>query len=671
MSLVVEKLSLRNFERYRKAEINFSTGLNLIRGRNSTGKTTILNALTFAFFGEIPDADPKLLVSRLPGSGGMTLYIKFRSPRTGQIVEVERRGGLDKNGNYRTESRVLRVDGRNVSINTEEELKYRISELLGMTLRKFTDLVYIRQGVLNNILKPDRDHMDSILGITLLKEIYMQFDDVRRELEKFDGRDVSTELRILEEHMPKNQSYLKDVEADISRLEKEINEKEEALKKAESPELNELLKDALRKENVEEMLKATYSQIQMLLKQVGALSPEELETRIKLCEEKIEELRKESRIFEEEAKHYGEKWSNARAQIRNLMEQLETREELAEKGFSKCPTCGQDLNPSILRKMVEEDRTKLRGLEDVESELKKIKEEKDSELKSILEELKKVENDYSMIRRIRSSLEEALGNRTRLLNEISGLVEKIDEKLSALNILLSPEDPDLRLKLTQYLPIQPEERERIRSEVKEKRRTLEDKLRTRNRLLRDIENDTRLMSELKKRIEKASLARMLAQSLEKAIEDRRRELLRRIGYKALDYYRAMTDQHVYDDIKIDPENYSVWVHPSGLTEFIPANRVGGGHQSIISLAVRLAILHSLGLGSLLILDEPTYGVDSQNLPQVASYIGKASKYLSQMILVTHHEICEEEASNIIETTFQEDGSSKAEIRMRQSCFNNI
>ncbi|MBO3840723.1 MAG: AAA family ATPase [Candidatus Brockarchaeota archaeon] len=125
----------------------------------------------------------------------------------------------------------------------------------------------------------------------------------------------------------------------------------------------------------------------------------------------------------------------------------------------------------------------------------------------------------------------------------------------------------------------------------------------------------------------------------------------------------MTDQHVYDAIRIDPEDYSVWVHPKGLTEPIPANRVGGGHQTIISLALRLALLDSLNLRSLLILDEPTYGVDSQNLPQVANYIGEVSKHLSQIILVTHHNICEEEASNIIEVSVQEDGSSKAEIKM--------
>jgi len=156
MNGLIETLRLRNLERYRSVQLDFSAGLNLIKGRNSTGKTTLLNALTFALFGEVPEARPKLLVSKLPGSGKMSVYVRFRSPVSGQIVEVERRGGLDRNGDYRTGERLLRIDGKNVSLESEEDLRSRITELLGMSLRKFINLVYIRQGGLTEILEPQR-----------------------------------------------------------------------------------------------------------------------------------------------------------------------------------------------------------------------------------------------------------------------------------------------------------------------------------------------------------------------------------------------------------------------------------------------------------------------------------------------------------------------------------
>jgi DNA repair exonuclease SbcCD ATPase subunit len=102
----------------------------------------------------------------------------------------------------------------------------------------------------------------------------------------------------------------------------------------------------------------------------------------------------------------------------------------------------------------------------------------------------------------------------------------------------------------------------------------------------------------------------------------------------LSYYEKMTDQRDYDSIKIDPETYTVLVHPRNLTEHIPATRDGGDHQTLLALALRLALLEELGFRNLLILDEPTYGVDSENLPQLAGCIEDISKNLAQTILVT-------------------------------------
>lgn len=663
MSAVIEKLILKNFERYKRVEIDFSAGLNLIKGRNSTGKTTILNALTFALFGEAPEVKNKLLVSRLPGSSEMVVYVKFRSPRNGQVVEIERRGSLDKNGDYRTENRTLKINGKIMPVDSEESLKEKVTELLGMSLRKFLNLVYVRQGGLNEILSPNRDQMDSILGITLLREIREQFEEARRELERFEGRDVVTELRILEEQIPKYDSDLSFINKDIENLEKEVKELDEVVRKAESVELSELLANVRSRDLIEQELNRNNSRIQVLLEQSEVSSVEELGEKMRLYKDRLESLSNEKNKLEEVIKYYEDKWSVTRAQIENIKNQIREREGLAEKGLSKCPKCGQEINPSILRKIIDEDRVLLDRLEEEEKVLREAVDSSRMRLKQLLDELKQVESRYLNYNSTMDKIRENQKALEELLNKKSNVLKAISEKLDGLNLPFKPEDPDLMVKIAQLLPIQPEELARKKKELEDRKKTLEDKKRRRDKLLEEFEKAKKLRDRLRERFEKANLVRMLVQSIEKAIEDRRRELLKRIEFKALEYYKTMTDQHVYDAIRIDPEDYSVWVHPKGLTEPIPANRVGGGHQTIISLALRLALLDSLNLRSLLILDEPTYGVDSQNLPQVANYIGEVSKHLSQIILVTHHNICEEEASNIIEVSVQEDGSSKAEIKM--------
>jgi len=662
MNGLIETLRLRNLERYRSVQLDFSAGLNLIKGRNSTGKTTLLNALTFALFGEVPEARPKLLVSKLPGSGEMSVYVRFRSPVSGQIVEVERRGGLDRNGDYRTGERLLRIDGKNVSLESEEDLRSRITELLGMSLRKFINLVYIRQGGLTEILEPQREHMDSVLGITLLRELREQLDGARRELERFNGKDVATELQNIEERVPELDSSLRQMDEDIGQLNREVQDLENLLKKAESTELTELLKYIKKREEIEEGLKKISSRSQELLEHAGVSSIEELEEKTSLNGKELETLKAARNSLKKELDASMEKWLSVKSRVENLARQVRERESLAGSGASKCPTCGQDLQPAVIQRILEEDRGSLARASLEEAEARRVYEMKNVELQKLVEKINTAEGEYSRMRALRSRLKEYLDSAEALVKIRSETLAMIKEKLTVLELPFTHEDPELKLKLAQQLPLQPEELARRRSELAEKKKILEKKKSIRADTSKKLEDYRRLLKELKRRVEKAGLAHRLSQLFDQAVETRRRELIKRIEFRALGYYRAMTDQHVYDAIIINPEDYSVSVHPKGLTDPIPASRVGGGHQTILALAIRLALLDALNLNSLLILDEPTYGVDSENLPQVASYIGEASKQLSQMILVTHYNICEEEASNIIEVTVQEDGSSKAEIK---------
>jgi hypothetical protein len=48
---MIVKIVLRNFQGHRETEVQFNPGINIIRGRNEIGKTTINEAISFGFFG--------------------------------------------------------------------------------------------------------------------------------------------------------------------------------------------------------------------------------------------------------------------------------------------------------------------------------------------------------------------------------------------------------------------------------------------------------------------------------------------------------------------------------------------------------------------------------------------------------------------------------------------
>jgi ABC-type molybdenum transport system ATPase subunit/photorepair protein PhrA len=55
----------------------------------------------------------------------------------------------------------------------------------------------------------------------------------------------------------------------------------------------------------------------------------------------------------------------------------------------------------------------------------------------------------------------------------------------------------------------------------------------------------------------------------------------------------------------------------------------------------------MGFPYMLILDEPTDAVDSENVPQLLEYIARSGREIGQVLLVTHHGHGEEEGVNLI------------------------
>jgi exonuclease SbcC len=664
LSAVIEELKLENFGGYKQAELRFFSGLNLIRGRNSTGKTSILDALVFTFFGEAFEIRPRLLISKLPDSKEMTTYVKFRSPRTGDTVEITRKGKLDNKGSYRTTERLLLINGKEIDVEGDEDLRSRTTELMGVGLRKFLNLVYVRQGKLTAILEPPREQMDAIIGITLLRELREQLDEVRKSLERYEGRDVSTEVQNLKERIiPQLASSLALQEGDIKSLELEARELQDLVRKGASPELAALLGQIREKENADERIRELEAKNQELLGSAKASSPDQLESKIRNCREELNESQAMKGSLVREAEESLEVWSVAKGKADSLESEIREHEALLKQKVSRCPKCGQDLNREVLRKILRESASQLQDLRADEKKTRKSFDEKKSELEKLNKRIVTQENRIQNLAAIVETLQKYSDSIDELRTTKFSLRSKIQDALDRLDLLLQEDDSELKVKVAQQLPIQPEELVARRKELDVKLKALDEKKRLIRKVADELTTSQALLVQLERRINSAELARRLSEAFDRGVEVRRREFLKRIEFKALDYYKTMTDQHVYTMIIVDPKEYTVWVQPKGLTEPVPASRVGGGHQTLLSLAIRLALLDALSFRSLLILDEPTYGVDSENLPQLAGQIGEASRHLSQTILVTHFDICEEEASNMIDVAMREDGVSSAEVKL--------
>jgi exonuclease SbcC len=769
--MLFERLELVNFEGYRKAEIRFTEGLNIITGRNSTGKTAILEALIFALYGMVPGVEKRLLVSKLQGTTNK-MSVKLSARIDDKKIEILREGRLverkDKTREFRTERLSLKIDGKEKPVSGEEDLKREIIKLTGMGVKMFTNLIYAKQGELTNILEPKKEDMDLILGITLMEELEEQLESAKKYLEKYEGKDVGTMLEMLKPQLDQKKKQIDELTKQIKSISQEVKELKSIVEKAKSKEIKKLmeqiekrdslLKDigekeaailnSLRERNVtsvEELkeslreldkeigelvtrlqehekeekeidsicqqLNSKLLKIDINLRNAGVTTIKELEEKKNSIQIKLNQLNKEYENAEAEFKRVECEKNKLEGKISALRDEIKAHEELLDKGYAECPTCGQKVDPEVVRQKINSKKHEIKDLSEklrvVKSQYDHWKREHDllkeeisqhntnlDRLKGIydslidllggatkeqleqrldeeekrLEEIRQTINEWvaqrSQLEIKKQDFQKAIDNIERMKKEVDGLKEEyqkclkeIECNLQILGFSFAPEDKELKVKIAGKLPLGPEELEEKEKELNEKNERLEDLRNNLNKLKEEEEGISKKINELQKRLDKAKVCDSLKEIIEAIIEEWRERMLRLIADEALRVYETLTDQRVYMAFRINKDDYTVEVLPAYLEGYIPAKRVGGGHQTLIALAVRIALLNVLNKRSLLILDEPTYGVDSENLPQLMSYFSEVAKKIKQTILVTHYGLGEEEAANIIKVKIAEDGSS--------------
>ncbi|RLI28713.1 hypothetical protein DRO58_01575 [Candidatus Bathyarchaeota archaeon] len=654
---MIEELVLEGFQGFKHARIRFTQGLNLITGRNSTGKTSILEGIVYGLYGKLPDAADSLLVSRLVPRALMTVRLRFRGV-DGRLYETVFAGRLTSDGRFRSEKTGMIVDGKPLDVSRQEELRRRVSKGIGLGYRRFLNTVYVRQGRLTDILNPKREDMDAVLGINLLRELTQQLENAEKTLSKWEGRDVKTLIEQLEEReIPDKEKALKLLEEKVGNLKREVEELQERIRKAESPELEKLLGLIGKRDELLKSINDERVAVNTLLAGAGAESPKQLREDVKRLEA---EVRDRSNLLGD-LKNKRDRLSARRTQLqtkaKQLVEEVKTHRELLEKGVATCPTCGQRID----RRLVEElANRKLRQAEELEKEAKPL----DEELKRLdgqIEEVEKSITDLnSKLKNVKNTVrdvEKRMEKLGKLYEDIEALKPEIQRLLEELQLELDPMDPNLYVKVESTLAMKPEDLRKARRDLKSKLKRLRDSEKELEKTAKELEKCREDLENLRVREKASSLADMLVSRLREAVEEVRSLKLRDIAIRARRIFDSLTDQRVYTAFHIDPDSYRVYVHQKGLYEKIPATRVGGGHQTLIALALRLAILEAVRGSKILILDEPTYGVDSENLPQLIESLARTVENVGQVILVTHHGLGEEYASNIIRVSIGDDGAS--------------
>ncbi len=289
---MIRRLKLANWKSHASTEIDFERGTNVIVGRMGSGKSSILQALSFGLFGEIPEVR-----SRKLSIGNLVM----RRPKRAESAEIEVEFEVD--GIIYTVRRTVREGQGDAELYKEGRLweqgitrvTRKVQELLGIDFMTFTQVVYARQNEIDQFLrlgKGDRTSLiDGLLKIDRMTEARSNLLSLRRSQEK-----RLEDLRILAEE------GTDEVDKKINSLAKEIEVKQNELRQlnslfeklsAEKTKLQKSCDDMENSRSLLESMEKTkegfVGKIQLLEKQVRQLPD------IEGAEKKLEKLEAELR----------------------------------------------------------------------------------------------------------------------------------------------------------------------------------------------------------------------------------------------------------------------------------------------------------------------------------------------------------------------------------------
>jgi len=165
----LDRLILRNFKKFRRADMEFSDGLTGIVGSNGAGKSTIVEAIAWALYGNRASAIKREFIrnSRARESDAVEVDLYISLGRQELVIHRGMRGrGLMPEA-------YLKLDGQMISVGSRE-VDGRLEEILKISYQDFMKTFYARQKDLDNLLKEGatgkREYLLKLLGLEEIKE---------------------------------------------------------------------------------------------------------------------------------------------------------------------------------------------------------------------------------------------------------------------------------------------------------------------------------------------------------------------------------------------------------------------------------------------------------------------------------------------------------------------
>ncbi|PHO15064.1 chromosome segregation protein SMC [Malaciobacter marinus] len=291
--MILTKLSLKNFKKYKNFEIDFYDGLTGIIGKNGSGKSTVFEAILFALYGELKSKGSKELVKnvRANSKDELIVLLEFEFDNLDYKVVREFRG---KNLNA-----IAKLYKNNeLIVNGAKDVTRYIINMTKMTKDAFLNTLFASQKELTSLSSLDNEHrkkmIRKLLGLEKIDQIEKflkeSISDLNKEIKSFS----SFLLNI--EQVDEYETHIKSYQESLKILKEKINLREEQKQKLidEEKSIKEQLirfeKIKEQKNDYQNKIKLYESKLESTIKNINELQTQKTQLEAKKEEYKIKKI---------------------------------------------------------------------------------------------------------------------------------------------------------------------------------------------------------------------------------------------------------------------------------------------------------------------------------------------------------------------------------------------
>ena len=664
---MLNEIELGNFLSHSNTKLGFNKGVTVFVGQNGAGKSSVIDGITFALFGQHTRNSNKGLVRR----GANQAYAKVNFSILDRQFEAIRK--IDSKGTVsaqffekKNDTLIPLASGERKQFG--ESMTKTIESLIGMDFDKLKVASIVQQGELNSIINADpkkfKELVNAIIGIDkldtafeIMKDVIENFRVSIKEKLEYDDRDIES-LKIKIDFLTKEVNLAKPQREEMITR-KKIHENELVQLQ------NKIDSDSIKEIKIKELETRKSELVQYVKTAITSLKKEiqEKEKKVSDCDGCFTHASSKKETESQLVKIEIELESSRRG-IQEFIEKigkLDGQEELAGKlrlQDGKCPVCDskvETLNPLFEEEHIRNEIAKIRNKIDSLTKLEKENREKKHVLEQNLQKALSAERTLS-IHGIRQPQELAyLKEEISILkNNIQKIPSEFNSSENMMHLVIDPHSESL---CKTILTLQEETGGFDLIEFKNLKISFDQKRNSLSMIEQEIGAITQKIQtaeEQQKNISQALEELVLVKKYVLQLEEIRGQIFNRdgpvatslrswalnlISQKASEYLVAFNVK--IQRVLLQEKARDVGISCYSGNTVLELDSLSGGEKVSIALALRLGMAHILGSSNLnfIILDEPTTHLDEERRKSLVGILSNAFEAnlaaISQFIIITH------------------------------------